>query len=69
MNQSDGTNWNISFVLFFLLFSTSFDLRSSSEENFLKEKNEKKQQKWTGNVAYLLKENYFLISKCLQMTP
>ena len=36
MNKSDKRNTNISFMIFiFCLFSTSFDLRSSSREKFL----------------------------------
>ena len=38
------------FLFFLILFSISFDLRSSSEENFLFFK--RSDEKYTGDVAY-----------------
>ena len=58
INNSDNTNRNISFLsLSFWLFTTSFNLRWSSREKFLRKilrvdmLKEKGQKKWTGDIA------------------
>ena len=80
MNESDKTNRNISVVLFiFWLLSTSFDHRSLSiVRSYVFWENLFLESFLSSFVWYpvidltwhihLLNENYFLLSKCLQLT-